>query len=924
MNNRDEFEIPPVIEGTDYDHEMIQTIENKWRSFWYGSNVFRTPDPKRGQKTFYCLDMFPYPSGYGLHVGHPVGYMASDIVSRYKRMCGFNVLHPMGWDAFGLPTERYAIKTGALPTETTKRNAENFKKQMNLMGLSFDWSRELSTTDPDYYQWTQLIFLRLYNAWFDTNQQKARPIEELPIPVDVVRQGELAIEAYKNQFRLVYYADSVVNWCPELNTVVANEEVMSDGRTEHGYEVVRKPMRQVMMRITAYSERLLAGLEKLEWPDSIKEQQRNWIGKTVGVEAKFCNKLDDFELTVFTTRPDTIFGVTFMVIAPEHEILKSIVKTEYQQAVSEYIQRTAQLGELARKQSSEKSGVFTGSYVQNPLTHEAIPIFVADYVLMNYGTGVVMGVPAHDQRDFDFAKKYKLQIKPVFAPLEDDQRQQVLAGEIPWVSDAPALDLDGEVFRTLALKGESTGSVAQKVTEYLKSIGAGHVVQNYRMRDWVFARQRYWGEPIPLIHWEDGTTSSLPEEELPLILPLLSDYKPVGEGLSALARAEDWVNVVDPKTGKKGKREISTMPQWAGSCWYPLRFMDPHNGKWIVDPEIEELWGPVDLYIGGAEHATLHLLYSRFWYLAMYDLGMIKTEEPFHKLVNQGMLTGYAYQNQRGIYIPIDDIEERKDGNYYVKPGTEFYNNETADVPLEKVKAKMSKSLRNVVNPDDVIAQYGADIFRIALMFLAPVENGREWETKNVVSGQRFLKNFWAFITGGNPKGYRQVISEANEDWAVSYSVNVALKGIVEDIENLKLNTAISKIMICLYEISKHEVSLSTLKKMVLILAPFAPFVSEELWQRLGQPTSITFASWPVLDKDILAKALNVSIPITVNGKKRGLLEDIDPMISDADLKKIAVQKLSSTNWAMSVNDEMIIIRDQNKGAPKLINVVKK
>jgi leucyl-tRNA synthetase len=923
MHKEKEVSLSSILPGQAYSKEMARAIESKWMNYWYGNQVFKTPNPKQGDRNFYCLDMFPYPSGYGLHVGHAVGYIASDIYTRFKRLQGYNVLHPMGWDAFGLPAERYAIKTGDHPAETTKKNAETYKRQMNLMGLSFDWSREFSTTDPDYYKWTQLIFLRMYNAWFDETLQKARPIDELPIPDDVRAKGEKEIGAYRDRHRLVYYDESIVNWCPQLNSVVANEEVMNDGRTEQGFEVVRRSMRQVMMRITAYSERLLKGLDSLDWPESIKKQQSDWIGKSEGLEICFKGKTGDFELFTFTTRPDTLFGTTFLVLAPEHEALNTIVTPEQKAAVEEYVQNALQQGERARKQQTEKTGVFTGYYVKNPITQEDIPVFVADYVLMEHGTGVVMGVPAHDQRDFDFAKKYNLPIKPVFAPLDEEKRKRVLGLEIPWTDDAPALELDQAAYKELGLYGKSTTEVADIITNYLKSKDLGHTAVHYRMRDWVFARQRYWGDPIPLINWEDGTTTAVPEDELPLTLPVLNDYKPVGDGRSALSLATGWINVTDPKTGMKGKREDSTMPQWAGSCWYPLRFMDPHNNNWMVDPEIEKAWGPVDFYIGGAEHATLHLLYSRFWFQAMYDLGMTSIQEPFKKLYNQGMLTGFAYKTHRGVVVPIDDITETDGETYYIRPESEHYEKDSAELPLEKIRAKMSKSLRNVVNPDDVIAQYGADSFRMYIMFMAPVDGGREWETKNVGSMEKFLRRFWNFITNGKEEGYRNVVAEAGEDPLARLAINSAISGITNESEALKYNTAIAKIMICLNDISQYEVSLSTLKKLVLLLSPFAPFMAEELWQRLGNEQSITYAEWPAVDEEAFKLIKTVNIVITVNGKKRATIET-DQSITDEALKTLVSESLSSTNWAINDSSEIIIIRDKKSGYPKLVNVAQK
>jgi leucyl-tRNA synthetase len=912
-----------LIKSDEYNHDTIMKIEDKWRKIWYGENVFKTSDPTEREKNFYCLDMFPYPSGYGLHVGHPVGYVASDIMSRYKRMQGFNVLHCMGWDAFGLPTERYAMKTGMHPAETTRINAANFKKQMNLMGLSYDWSREFSTTDPEYYKWTQLIFLRLYNSFFDPEFQKARPIDELVIPDDVRSMGQKAVTKYTDDRRLVYYAESVVNWCPQLNTVVANEEVMNDGRTEHGYEVIRKPMQQVMMRITAYADRLLDGLDTLDWPESIKIQQRTWIGRTTGVEITFPGFSGDVDITVFTTRIDTIFGASFIVIAPELDIVDKITASEYKAEVDAYVRQAIADGELMRKQKSKKTGVFTGYYVRNPLTGEKTPVYVADYVLKDHGTGAIMGVAAHDTRDFEFAKIYGLEITPVFSPEDEGLRRQIINAEIPWIDDAPALPLQFDSFIEMDLAGKSTAEVAESVSDYIIGHEYGKRAVYYKMRDWVFSRQRYWGEPIPLVHMEDGTTISIPEEGLPLRLPVLDDYSPVGEGKSALARATDWLSCTDPATGLKGTREISTMPQWAGSCWYPLRFMDPHNENWLVDPDIEEAWGAVDLYIGGAEHATLHLLYARFWYLAMHDLGLIKTTEPFQKLLNQGMLTGFAYRTTRGILIPIDDVVSGEDGNYYLSPTSEFYNEETADVPLIKSRTKMSKSLRNVVNPDDVIAEYGADSFRMQLMFLAPVDSGREWETKNVAAAQKFLTRIWNFVTDNLDSGFRSVCAEADEFADVIHAVNTMIEGVSDDIERLKHNTAISKLMICMNTISKHEVSRTTLEQFVLVLSPFAPFMSEELWQRLGHDGTITNVPWPV-QRNVKAEVVTtLSIVVTFGGKKIGKIE-CPAGADDVMIRDIVTETFAKTKWVVVSTDKLITVMDPNTQRIKLINVVRK
>ena len=703
-----------------------QTIEKKWREFWEKNEVFKTDDPKPGEKKFFALDMFPYPSGSGLHVGHPVGYIASDIVSRVKRMQGYKVLHPMGWDAFGLPAEQHAIKTGKHPAETTVENAAYYKKQMNLVGLSYDWSREFSTTDPGYYHWTQYIFLQLYNAWFDAKQQKARPISELEIPAEVEAEGKAAVAAYRDQQRLVYFDEIFVNWCEELKVVLANEEV-KNGRSEQGFDVVRIPKRQCMMRISSFADRLLAGLDGLDWPESILEQQRNWIGRTRGAEIAFAVNDQELEIRVFTSRPETIFGVSYLAISPEYADIDALTTADNKAAVEAYRQQANTKSERERLASKEKTGCFTGSYATNPVTGETVPVWVTDYVLVDYGTGAVMGVPAHDSRDFEFANAFGLDIQQVFDAGDGSSLPMTDHGKMLAFSYA---DQDFE--------GLSTGKAKKAIINLFHKTGDGEIQTNYRMRDWVFSRQRYWGDPIPLIHWEDGTTTGVPEADLPVVLPEVKDYQPTEEGDSALAKATDWLNVTDPKTGMKGLRETNTMPQWAGSCWYPLRFMDPHNDKQLVAPEKEAAWNSVDFYIGGAEHAVLHLLYARFWYLAMHDLGVIQTAEPFPRLINQGMLGSYAFRNEGGFPVPVDEVKEQEDGTFvWEKTG------ET----VQKSSAKMSKSLRNVVNPDQIVEDYGADTLRIYLMFMGPIEAARVWDIDSIRGPQRFLRRFWNYVT---------------------------------------------------------------------------------------------------------------------------------------------------------------------------------
>ncbi len=916
-----------IVKTSGYNLSAITEFENKWRKYWYRNNIFRSQTPKPGEKSFYCLDMFPYPSGAGLHVGHPVGYIASDIYCRYKRMHGFNVLHPMGWDAFGLPAERYAVKMHEHPSVVTKVNAENYKRQMQLIGLSYDWDREIYTTDPEYYKWTQYIFLKLYNAWFDEEQQKARPIEELPIPESVRLQGAKAVSDYKNTKRLVYYDYSEVNWCPALNTVVANEEVMADGRTEHGYEVVKKAMKQVKMRITAYADRLLQGLEKLDWSESIKEQQRVWIGKTKGVQIVFRGTNGGPDIEVFTTHIETIWGVSFLVIAPDLDIVKDIVTPEQKAEVDEYVKKTALASEKQRKMNTgEKTGAFTGYYVENPLTGDKVPVYVADYVLKDHGTGAVMGVASHDSRDFDFAVAKNLAIIPLFVPKDAEIAKKILAGEMAWEEEGKALPNTNPVYNELQLEGKGLKECAELVGNYVVEHKLGKFITCFKMRDWVFARQRYWGEPIPLINWEDGTTTSVAESELPLTLPVLpdNDYAPAGDGKSALAKATDWVQVTDPVTGMKGERELSTMPQWAGSCWYPLRYMDPKNSDYLVDPAVEDAWGSVDLYIGGTEHATSHLLYSRFWYLALHDLGVIRTEEPFKRLINQGMLTSYAYRSARGVIIPIDEVEQREDGNYYVTAGSEFYVEEDKDVPVTREYAKMSKSLRNVVNPDDVIRDYGADSFRVFLMSMAPVTDGRIWDTKNIGGTVKLLSRIWDIITGGSETGYAETVAEEAENKEVSKQLNILNAKLAEDIERMKYNTAITALNICINNISALKpFSKKTLEELVLMLSPFAPYMADELWQRLGHEGCTYFEKWPALRENVNMIDETINIAVTLNGKKC-LNLDIASDLKDDDVKAAVIQALEEKQGAPLTVIKSIVVRDRKSGMVNIVNIVAK
>ncbi len=749
-----------------------QAIEPRWQQYWDANKTFRTLE-EAGKPKFYALDMFPYPSGAGLHVGHPEGYTATDIVSRYKRMRGFNVLHPMGWDAFGLPAEQYALQTGRHPREITFENIDNFRRQIKSLGFSYDWDREFSTTDPDYYKWTQWIFIQLY------------------------KRG------------LAYVAEVPVNWCPALGTVLANEEVI-DGLSERGgHPVIRKPMRQWMLKITEYAERLLDDLEELDWSESIKDMQRNWIGKSTGAEVTFAIDGHNAALTVFTTRPDTLFGATYCVLAPEHELVAKIASAEQRAAVESYVDQAAHKSDLERTDlAKDKTGVFTGAYAINPVNGAQVPIWIADYVLGGYGTGAIMAVPGHDERDWEFARKFGLPVVEV-----------VQGGNL----EEAAYTGDGAHVNSDFLNGLSTPDAIRAMIEWLEKHGKGHGKVTYRLRDWLFSRQRYWGEPIPVLHFEDGTMETVPEEELPLLLPDIDAIEPSGTGESPLANVHEWLEVVDPRTGRKARRETNTMPQWAGSCWYYLRFIDPHNDKEICSPEKQREWLPVDLYIGGAEHAVLHLLYARFWHKVLYDIGVVSTKEPFHKLVNQGMILGT--------------------------------NNE-----------KMSKSRGNVINPDEIVNEFGADTLRVYEMFMGPLEATKPWSTNGVEGVHRFLARVWRLFVGDDVR-LNEKIRDAAGSESFRRTWHKTIKKLTEDYEGLRFNTAISQLMIFVNEAYKaEELPKQAMENFVQMLSPIAPHIAEELWERLGHRESVSYAPWPVYDPALTVDA-EVEIAVQVNGK---------------------------------------------------------
>jgi leucyl-tRNA synthetase len=877
-------------------------IEKKWQQYWEENKTFKTKEDLTNPKKCFILDMFPYPSGAGLHVGHPEGYTATDIYSRFKRMNGFNVLHPMGWDAFGLPAEQYAIQTGTHPSITTKINCDTFRRQIKGLGLSYDWDKEINTTDPKYFRWTQWIFIQLYNTWFDEKLQKGRPVSELKIPEGISGSGNNEIRKYIDSKRLAYYDNAQVWWCPSCRIVCSNEEVLNDGSHEKcGNIVEKKNLKQWMLRIPLYAERLLNGIDNLNWPEGIKDMQRNWIGRSTGAEVDF--KIEGLaeNLTVFTTRPDTLFGATYMVIAPEHQIVNKITTEEFRKQVNEYIKLSALKSDLDRTDlAKEKTGVFTGRYAVNPVNNKKIPVWVADYVLTGYGTGAIMAVPAHDTRDFEFAQKFNLPIVCIQDPDVDDtvQRNRIIEGIECWTEDGKYINSsDGNT--GIDINGLNKDAGIKKITEWLESGQLGRAKVNYKLRDWLFSRQRYWGEPFPVIHWEDGEITVIDEKELPLELPPLEKYLPGESGESPLANAGSWLNVVD-KNGRKGRRETNTMPQWAGSCWYYLRFIDPLNDNVIFDKEKEKYWMPVDLYIGGAEHAVLHLLYSRFWHKVLFDLGIVSTDEPYKRLFNQGMILAFAYENETGAKIPADQIEE-KDGKFYNKEsGTE----------VRQIVAKMSKSLKNVVNPDDVTDKYGADSLRLYEMFMGPLDVMKPWDDRNVKGVFNFIGRSFRFFSN------RDNITQGPEDIEILKSLHKTIKKVEDDIENLKFNTAISEMMIFLnLAYKKGKVTQETANIFTLILSPLAPHLAEELWQLLGHDKTLAYEQWPLVKEEYL-KVDVFEYPVSFNGKMRFKIE-LPADMEKEDIIKAVMADERSAKWKGSSTPSNIIVVPK-----KIVNVV--
>lgn len=799
-----------------YDH---QAIEKKWQDYWAAHKTFKAENISKKPK-YYVLDMFPYPSGSGLHVGHPVGYTATDIVARYKRLKGFNVLHPMGWDSFGLPAEQYAIRTGTHPAVTTKQNIDTFRRQLQALGFSYDWDRELATSEATYYKWTQWIFTKLYERG------------------------------------LAYEGEASVNYCPALGTVLANEEVEEGKSKEGGFPIVRKPLKQWILKITAYADRLLQDLDLLDWPEGLKKLQVNWIGRSEGAQVDFVEPTTQEHLSVFTTTAETLFGCTYLMLAPEHPLIDRITTPSQRAEVKAYQAQAASKSDLDRTDlAKDKSGCFTGAYAINPANNAQIPIWVADYVLMGYGTGAVMGVPSHDERDFAFTKQLGLPFIVVIDPqnaVPTEERQRILDGEQCWMGEGTLFHSTNE---ELSLNGLTRLEARKKITEWLALKGLGKAKVHYKLRDWLFSRQRYWGEPIPILTFEDGSKRMLELDELPLMPPQVEDYKPSGDGQSPLAKVKDWVEIVDSKTGLPARRETHTMPQWAGSCWYYLRFCDPHNELQAWDPEVEKYWMPVDLYVGGAEHAVLHLLYSRFWHKVLYDCGLVSTLEPFQSLRNQGLIAANSYKDPNGLYVDVEQVVEKQG---------RFFHKGTGD-ELEMQIEKMSKSKLNGVSPDEVIEEFGADALRLYEMFMGPLDREKIWNTDAVNGCKRFLNRFFDMVMSDK-------VTEEETPEATKLGHRL-IHAVEKEIEALQFNTAIAKMMEFINDFTRLDrFPRATLKMAILALSPFAPHIAEELWEALGGGGELSYQPWPAVDPKQLHEE-RMTYVVQVNGKVRGRME---------------------------------------------------
>ncbi|MEW2395976.1 leucine--tRNA ligase [Streptomyces sp. NPDC046862] len=943
-----------------YTAAVAAEIEARWQDFWDADGTYEAPnqsgdlagDPEQAAKPKkFIMDMFPYPSGAGLHVGHPLGYIATDVFARFQRMTGHNVLHTLGFDAFGLPAEQYAVQTGTHPRVSTEANIENMKIQLRRLGLGHDKRRSFATIDPDYYKWTQWIFLQIFNSWYDGEARKARPISEL---VAEFESGERAVPGHTRawselsateradvlgEFRLAYASDAPVNWCPGLGTVLANEEVTADGRSERGnFPVFKAKLRQWNMRITAYADRLLDDLEALDWPEAIKLQQRNWIGRSEGARVDF--PVDGERITVFTTRPDTLFGATYMVLAPEHPLVEKFTADAWPEgthqvwtgghatpaeAVAAYRAQAASKSDVERQaEAKDKTGVFIGAYATNPVNGEQVPVFIADYVLMGYGTGAIMAVPAGDQRDFEFARAFELPIQCIVEPTDGRGTDTSTWDDAFGSYDAKIINSSND---EVSLDGLGVVEAKARITEWLEHRGVGEGTVNFRLRDWLFSRQRYWGEPFPIVYDEDGIAHALPESMLPLELPEVEDYSPRTfdpddadtEPETPLSRNEEWVNVTldlgDGRGPRAYRRETNTMPNWAGSCWYELRYLDPHNSEKLVDPAVEQYWmgpregmphGGVDLYVGGAEHAVLHLLYARFWSKVLYDLGHVSSAEPFHRLFNQGMIQAYVYRDSRGIAVPAAEVEER-DGAYY-------YQGEK----VTRLLGKMGKSLKNAVTPDEICAEYGADTLRLYEMAMGPLDVSRPWDTRAVVGQFRLLQRLWRNVVD-EATGEVTVadVEDADIDVETLRALHKAIDGVRQDLEGLRFNTAIAKVT----ELNNHltkaggAVPRSVAEPLVLLVAPLAPHIAEELWRKLGRTDSVVHQDFPVADPAYVVDE-TVTCVVQIKGKVKARLE-VPPSISEDELEKVALTDEKVVAALGGAGIRKVIVR-----APKLVNIV--
>ncbi|MET9585234.1 leucine--tRNA ligase [Streptomyces sp. NPDC006539] len=938
-----------------YTAAMAADIEARWQDFWDAHGTYEAPNPTgdladnpelAAKPKKFIMDMFPYPSGAGLHVGHPLGYIATDVFARHQRMTGHNVLHTLGFDAFGLPAEQYAVQTGTHPRASTEANMENMKSQLRRLGLGHDKRRSFATIEADYYKWTQWIFLQIFNSWYDTEADRARPIADLvaqfesgerPTPDGRDWSALSAVEHAEvlGQYRLAYASDAPVNWSPGLGTVLANEEVTADGRSERGnFPVFKAKLRQWNMRITAYADRLLNDLDGLDWPEAIKLQQRNWIGRSEGARVDF--PVDGAgDITVFTTRQDTLFGATYMVLAPEHDLVERIIPAAWPEgthpvwtgghaspaeAVTAYRKQAAAKSDVERQaEAKDKTGVFTGAYATNPVSGEKVPVFIADYVLMGYGTGAIMAVPAHDARDFAFARAFELPMRCVVEPSDD-------RGTDPTTWDDAFASYEAKLVNSasdeISLDGLGVVEAKAKITAWLQTKGLGEGTVNFRLRDWLFSRQRYWGEPFPIVYDEDGIAHPLPESMLPLELPEVDDYSPRTfdpddadtQPETPLSRNADWVNVtLDLGDGpKKYRRETNTMPNWAGSCWYELRYLDPNNDGQLVDPAIEQYWmgpreglptGGVDLYVGGAEHAVLHLLYARFWSKVLHDLGYISSAEPFHKLYNQGMIQAFVYRDSRGIAVPATEVEER-DGAFYHQ-----------GEKVSRVLGKMGKSLKNAVTPDEICAEYGADTLRLYEMAMGPLDVSRPWDTRAVVGQYRLLQRLWRNVVDEETGEVTVVDTEPGED--TLRALHKAIDGVGQDMAGMRFNTAIAKVT----ELNNHltkvggPLSRSVAERLVLLVAPLAPHIAEELWRRLGHTDSVVHQDFPVADPAYVVDE-TVTCVVQVKGKVKARLE-ISPSITDEELETLALADPAVVAALDGAGIRKVIVR-----APKLVNIV--